>query len=246
MAERLLFAAVAAPDSSWKTRLGVVAALGVAGLLLAVAVVGCGSSSKTTSTSTTTKGTTGKKAVVVRTLPPPSLLREIAQRGFWLSIPRTFPSASTGRVPRGSAGFGVASVRHGDVIAVTPSGLVDHPNLYDGQLVYLVGRVQSVVPIDPQYGATQLTRLVPDNGKVVYIFSAGALALKGEVIFALGRIAATGPTIPGGKYADTAAFVTLNDNAEQELDYGPIELLQRNGGSAAILAAAERLAKNPH
>jgi hypothetical protein len=164
--------------------------------------------------------------------PPENPMEEVAQRPFWVEPPETFEDAD---VEIGDT----TQMFLGDVTAVTPRELVESAPEYEGRSIYLVGKVIAEFPLgdESHIGDEYRIKGVADHFDA-YIGTDLGVALKGEVIYALGRVAARGESRSFGEGRfQTAYFLSLGSTEFDSLTYP-------DSVAPAIRQAAKGL-KNP-
>jgi hypothetical protein len=149
----------------------------------------------------------------INTDPPDNAMEQIEQRSFWLAPPETLDDADV------EIGY-TTEVLGGDVTAVTPRDLVEDPANYEGSSVYLVGKVVATqgFKVDEGYYSGEVSHISQEYrikgtapGFDAYIGTDPEnFAQIGDVIYALGRLAAVGESraFRGGSFR-TAYFLTL-------------------------------------
>lgn len=174
--------------------------------------------------------------------PPSSVLEQIEDSSVWSEPPLLFETADDTLSFPGDTAWSVAAVESGDVIALTPEELADQAVRYQGVPVYVVGRVEDVRAVPDQFGMENEVRLTAADGSVAYLGSGQFLASEGDLIFALGRIAAVGQArLPSGAPLDVAYLLTLNPSSGVDYDTWAIDLVGRANVSPAIRWAVERV-----
>lgn len=138
---------------------------------------------------------------------PDNAIEEIAARTFWATPPETFEGAEA------DTNY-TARVMDGDVEAATPSYLIENAPDWaaEGDPVYLVGKIVAGQQPTSDYGIGYETRVTGlDRGFEVWIGTDdGPIGATGDVIYALGKVAARGETTtPAGRRIRTAYFLAL-------------------------------------
>jgi hypothetical protein len=179
-----------------------------------------------------------------RSVPTPeNRTDEAAQRSFWTSPPQTYKGANESIAE-------TASVRSGEVIAVTPRGLVEKGANEEGHSIFLVGRVLTSQVRkskfeDPYFGLgdykfIELHLEGREKGYDAYVAASplvadGVAVAAGDTIFALGRVAAIGTsTDPAGHRRQTAYFMSFSSGG----NFDRIDGTSSSGIRAAGRAAA--------
>lgn len=153
--------------------------------------------------------------------PPKNATEEAAQRTFWASPPQTFAAA-------GERGRGAAAVSLGDVLAFTPRELVERAPSFEGESIYLVGRVVAVQQRKSTNGLdleVHVRGREPDydayigTGNTLQVFQAG------EVVYALGQVAAVGESkSQAGRRVNTLYFFASDTEFDTVVDVGSREI----------------------
>ncbi|MDQ4144924.1 MAG: hypothetical protein M3198_14535 [Actinomycetota bacterium] len=180
-------------------------------------------------------------AVPTAATSPRNVLEQIEQSDVWLEPPTVFESADGSESGEAGVPWNVAAVQLGDVIALTPEELVDDGLRYEGAPIYIVGRVSNRRSVPTGFGLEEELELLGRDGTVAYVGSAGSLfGAEGDLIFALGRLAALGRAQVGdGRAARAAYFLAMEPDGGGNYDIGLVRGLGLDL-SPAIRDAARR------
>jgi hypothetical protein len=143
-------------------------------------------------------------------------IEEVAVRSFWVAPPETFDGADEPTDQK-------ATVELGDVRAADPKYLIENAPDWaaEGEPVYLVGKIVAGQQPSSEHGIGYETRVRGvDRGFDVWVGTDdGPIGAEGDVIYALGRVAARGETTtPSGRRVRTGYFFAL-DTAEVGIVY---------------------------
>jgi hypothetical protein len=141
----------------------------------------------------------------------PRVIKEIASRDIWVTRPRTFGSAAD----RPQTGHVNASSGGADFIVVTPDALVRNAPDYEGLNIILVGKVALSVQLPSDEGFAEELTLATDHNRLAFIrrdvpepTEETTMHRRGDVVFALGRLAAVGRARdPTGRQHQAAYFL---------------------------------------
>jgi hypothetical protein len=177
----------------------------------------------------------------VHTGPPDNLLEQIEQSDVWAEPPQVFANSAEAMHIPGTIGWPVAGLTGaGNVIALTPEELADDAVTYDGIPLYLVGRVTDERALTGEFDLVNEFEIVDPTGSVAYVGSGAFLDPEGEMMYALGRVAAVGETtLPSGRTTEAVYFLALNPATGVDFDTDVFEL-DDVGLSRSIRDAARR------
>jgi hypothetical protein len=177
---------------------------------------------------------------------PNNGIEEIATRPVWLAPPKLISHALDGVDFEGD-GYGpyvakVAAVGDdNDVDAYSPRRLLVAGQSIAGLPIVVVGRVESDDPQLTDFGVSRVVRIIgaeQDVDAYIGTDSSGSFRV-GDVVFALGRIAALGATSPlGGKGQFQSVYMLA-----MEQRGGDVEAVDDTTSDRAIARAAKGLAK---
>jgi hypothetical protein len=130
--------------------------------------------------------------------PPPepkSATEQAAQRAIWTSPPTTFRNADVG-----AEGAAATDPVRTDLLVGFPREIFEEPESFEGKTFFVVGRVVSHQPVTGPFYDRELRLVTGESGFDAYVGAASyeTLVVTGEVVTALGRLAATGETRPPG------------------------------------------------
>lgn len=175
--------------------------------------------------------------------PPRSLQEHIERNDVWLGAPRVFESVDDPLTVSGAGERAVAAVFRGDVVAKTPEELADDAFTYENVPIYLVGRVADARGVPPELGIFNELQLTAADGSIAYVGVGFNEVSEGDVIYALGRIAAIGRTrLASGGADDAAYFLAVDSGGISNYDLGEIDPEGRlsDAVSPSIVDAARR------
>lgn len=223
----------------WWRKLGHPAWAGV-GVILAT-LIGIASIALTTSSGGDESGVIPASPVPTAAASPRNVLEQIEQSDVWVEPPTVFGSVDDPASGAAGVPWDVAAVQLGDVIALTPEELVDEGIRYEGAPIYIVGRVSNRRSLPTDFGLEEELELLGRDGTVAYVGSAGSLfGAEGDLIFALGRLAALGRAeVAAGRRARAAYFLAMEPGGGGNYDIGLVRGLGLDL-SPAIRDAARR------
>jgi hypothetical protein len=175
---------------------------------------------------------------------PRNATEEIATRSLWRDPPQLFAQAEDSLSYEGDGngpyiGQVVATDSFGNVQAYDPEGLAQAGASVQGLPVILVGRVVTDTSQRSEFDVTREVRVVGENRSFdAYIGTDNLGAFPtGTVVYAIGRLAAVGPTeTPDGAKLQSSYFLaTLNNNG------GEVREVAFDAASRAVLAIAKPL-----
>ena len=149
------------------------------------------------------------RELVTRETEPENVIEQIAQRDIWVKPPETFESAAE-IVRGGDPRSGHAQVFDGgEIWVVTARDLVDRALTYQGNRVFLVGQVTRVRDIEDLFGLDTEYQLAPIDGAIAFVAGGFAGPGEGDVVYALGELAAVGESraAPGSRVRSAAYFI---------------------------------------
>jgi hypothetical protein len=153
----------------------------------------------------------------VKTERPRNLVEQIAQLQIWVRPPTTFKSAADAHSEDSNSGL--------EHVILCPSvvdsrDLVDNAFLYEGDFVFLVGRVVRIRTLDDRFGVDTEYQLATVRGTDAYVAASpylrGAILdllpvpQEGDVVYAAGKLAAIGDAraAPSAPIRSSAYFIT--------------------------------------
>ena len=161
------------------------------------------------------------------------IMDEISSRDIWVTRPKMFPSA----VKLDSETVQIDKTLSGpDLTVVTPDTLVRKAVQYEGKNIFLVGKVASSVRLP---GSIEEIALATDANHLAFIRrdaierSGLMLLRRGDVVYALGRVAATGRAQDAKGKEHLAAYFLSSD---VQVYYVPFDI-----ASNKLEAALDRL-----
>jgi hypothetical protein len=175
---------------------------------------------------------------------PRNATEEIATRSPWRDPPQLFAQAEDTLSYEGDGngpyiGQVVATDSFGNVQAYDPEGLAQAGASIQGLPVILVGRVVTDTSQRSEFDVTREVRVVGENRSFdAYIGTDNLGAFPaGTVVYAIGRLAAVGPTeTPDGAKLQSSYFLaTLNNNG------GEVREVAFDAASRAVLVIAKPL-----
>jgi hypothetical protein len=180
--------------------------------------------------------------------PPETLSEHIERSDVWVDPPRMFESFDDPLEVPGAGERAVAAVSRGDVVAKTPEELADDAFIYENVPIYLVGRVADVRGVPPELGIFNELELKAGDGSVAYVGAGFFDGSEGDVVYALGRIAAIGRTrLSSGATEDATYFLAVNSGGLSNYDMGEIDLkddFSIDAVSPSIAEAARRVIRD--
>jgi hypothetical protein len=140
---------------------------------------------------------------------------------------------------------GQADVSNGDVNAYTPRELAEDGPLYEGDALYVVGRVVAQRERKSDNGIDREFQILGKDPGYDAFVGGNALASSvdiGVIVFALGRIAAVGETsIRRGRRVQTVYVLALSDPGDLG-DIGPVDFT-RSGSIRRAVKGIRQLTK---
>lgn len=177
---------------------------------------------------------------------PDDLLDEIAQRPMWTEPPQMFSSANGLLEKDGDPTVAVDYLyaEYPAVSVVDSRDLVDNAGAWDGDVLYLVGRVVRVRRPKSSFGLNVEYQLAVHDGTNAYVAVNGSAGIsggaEGDVVHVLGQLAAVGSTREIGEPERSTAYFVAYGPYTTPQSYDPaISTVDSRALESGLAAAAK-------